>query len=292
MTKTMNSYQWHQAISIYPDRGGKSYRLKRLRYGLRSALHRGLIGEFQQQVNQDPALVAELSSRANFCYPLVHRFLDKRFNAKQRLNAMLDNFRFLPQIFARNHLPSPWGQNVSLGEIVPDFEMTLGLNHHQPMEGFWALELRYKPQDKLVYVLTFGKIDQALLIAVIQGPNFEGSKETVKLLTKKCHGLRPAYLMVETMKILCGAFGYTQLWGIPQQYQNKSRWVQSKRYVVDYDQIFAESSGERGQYWQLPTQFERKNLDEIASQKRSMYRKRYAMLEVLETRARQLFSVK
>lgn len=288
----MNNYQWHQAISIYPDRGGKSYRLKRLRYGLRSALHRGLIGEFQQQVNQDPVLAAELISRANFCYPLVHRFLDKRFNAKQRLNAMLDNFRFLPQIFAQNHLASPWTQSVSLGDIVPDFEITLGLNHHQPMEGFWALELRYKPEDKLVYVLTFGKVDQALLIAVIQGPNFDGSKEMVKQLTKRCHGLRPAYLMVETMKILCSAFGYTQLCGIPQQYQNKSRWVQSKRYVVDYDQIFAESGGKREQYWQLPTKFECKNLDEIASQKRSMYRKRYAMLEALETRANQLFIVK
>lgn len=282
MTKTMNSYQWHQAISIYPDRGGKSYRLKRLRYGLRSALHRGLIGEFQQQVNQDSTLVAELISRANFCYPLVHRFLDKRFNAKQRLNAMLDNFRFLPQIFARNHLPSPWGQNVSLGEIVPDFEMTLGLNHHQPMEGFWALELRYKPQDKLVYVLTFGKIDQALLIAVIQGPNFEGSKEMVKLLTKKCHGLRPAYLMVECMKAVTLSLGYSKLLGIPHKYQNKSRFVQSKRYVVDYDAIFSESAGILKDYWELPLTFETKPMEEISSNKRSMYRKRYAMLAQLQ----------
>ncbi|STY59841.1 Protein of uncharacterised function (DUF535) [Mannheimia haemolytica] len=108
-----------------------------------------------------------------------------------------------------------------------------------------ALELRHRPTNQLVYLLTFGKLDEALLIAVIQGPNFEGSKELVKQLTKSCHGLRPAYLMVETMKALTAVLGYQSLLGIPQKYQNKSRWVQSKRYVVDYDAIFAESGGKR-----------------------------------------------
>ena len=70
------------------------------------------------------------------------------------------------------------------------------------MEGFWTLELRYKPTDTEVYLLTFGKLEEALLIAVVQGPNFEGAKEMVKQLTKTCHGLRPAYLMVEIMKSL------------------------------------------------------------------------------------------
>ena len=156
------------------------------------------------------------------------------------------------------------------------------LSEHQPMEGFWTLELIHSPSQELVYLLTFGKVQQALLIAVIQGPNFEGSKDMVKLLTKKCHGLRPAYLMVEAMKALTKVLGYSALWGIPHKYQNKSRIVQSKRYVVDYDAIFAESAGTLKDYWELPLHFETKNMDDIPSNKRSMYRKRYAMLEQLQ----------
>lgn len=158
--------------------------------------------------------------------------------------------------------------------------MTLSMTTHQPMEGYWVLELWHKPRNELVYLLTFAKLGDALLIAVVQGPNFEGSKEMVKQLTKLCHGLRPAYLMVETMKSLTKILGYDKLLGIPQKYQNKSRFIQSKQYTVDYDAIFGESGGELKDYWELPLEMDR-NLDDIPSKKRSMYRKRYAMLDDL-----------
>ena len=275
-------YQWPDPHALYPDRNQKSYRMKRFRYRLRSWLHWQAVKKFESVVNQKPWLVDLLNQRANFSYPLVHRFLDKRFNTQQRFDAMCDNLTFLPEKLTALGLPPLWQQAISFGEVIPDFEMRLTITYYQPMEGFWTLELVHSPSQELVYLLTFGKVQQALLIAVIQGPNFEGSKEMVKLLTKKCHGLRPAYLMVEAMKALTNVLGYSALWGIPHKYQNKSRFVQSKRYVVDYDAIFAESAGTLKDYWELPLHFETKNMDDIPSNKRSMYRKRYAMLEQLQ----------
>ena len=275
-------YQWPDPHALYPDRNQKSYRMKRFRYRLRSWLHWQAVKKFESVVNQKPWLVDLLNQRANFSYPLVHRFLDKRFNTQQRFDAMCDNLTFLPEKLTALGLPPLWQQAISFGEVIPDFEMRLTITDYQPMEGFWTLELVHSPSQELVYLLTFGKVQQALLIAVIQGPNFEGSKDMVKLLTKKCHGLRPAYLMVEAMKALTKVLGYSALWGIPHKYQNKSRIVQSKRYVVDYDAIFAESAGTLKDYWELPLHFETKNMDDIPSNKRSMYRKRYAMLEQLQ----------
>lgn len=275
-------YQWPHPLALYPDRGKKSYRMKRLRYRLRSLLHRQAIKKFEYFVNKNASLVPLLNTRPDFSYPLAHRFLDKRFSAKQRLEAMCDNLTFLPEKLTALGLPPLWQHAISFGEVIPDFELKLMLSEHQPMEGFWTLELIHSPSQELVYLLTFGKVQQALLIAVIQGPNFEGSKDMVKLLTKKCHGLRPAYLMVEAMKALTKVLGYSALWGIPHKYQNKSRIVQSKRYVVDYDAIFAESAGTLKDYWELPLHFETKNMDDIPSNKRSMYRKRYVMLEQLQ----------
>ena len=275
-------YQWPDPHALYPDRNQKSYRMKRFRYRLRSWLQWQAVKKFESVVNKKPWLVDLLNQRANFSYPLVHRFLDKRFNTQQRFDAMCDNLTFLPEKLTALGLPPLWQQAISFGEVIPDFEMRLTITDYQPMEGFWTLELVHSPSQELVYLLTFGKVQQALLIAVIQGPNFEGSKEMVKLLTKKCHGLRPAYLMVEAMKALTNVLGYSALWGIPHKYQNKSRFVQSKRYVVDYDAIFAESAGTLKDYWELPLHFETKNMDDIPSNKRSMYRKRYAMLEQLQ----------
>lgn len=275
-------YQWPDPHALYPDRNQKSYRMKLFRYRLRSWLHWQAVKKFESVVNQKPWLVDLLNQRANFSYPLVHRFLDKRFNTQQRFDAMCDNLMFLPEKLTALGLPPLWQQAISFGEVIPDFEMRLTITDYQPMEGFWTLELVHSPSQELVYLLTFGKVQQALLIAVIQGPNFEGSKDMVKLLTKKCHGLRPAYLMVEAMKALTNVLAYSALWGIPHKYQNKSRFVQSKRYVVDYDAIFAESAGTLKDYWELPLHFETKNMDDIPSNKRSMYRKRYAMLEQLQ----------
>ncbi|MBN6069711.1 DUF535 domain-containing protein [Aggregatibacter actinomycetemcomitans] len=275
-------YQWPDPLLLYPDQGKKSYRMKRFRYYLRSLLHWQAIKKFERFVNQNPLLVTLLNTRPSFSYPLVHRFLDKRFNTQQRFEEMCDNLTFLPEKLTALHLSPLWQQPICFGEVIADFELYLTINDYQAMEGYWALELRYKPTQELIYLLTFGRVQKALLIAVIQGPNFDGSKEMVKSLTKKCHGLRPAYLMVEAMKALTHVLGYTALWGIPHKYQNKSRIVQSKRYVVDYDAIFAESAGTLKDYWELPLHFETKKMDDIPSNKRSMYRKRYAMLAQLQ----------
>ena len=279
MESQENQYRWPKAEAVYPDRPGRSYALKRLRYRLRAFLHCGLIAQFEQFINQHPFLVKLLNEHADYSYPLVYRFLDKRFNSKQRFQAICDNLLFLPEKLTALSAPI-YKTPLSFGEVIPDFEMTLSMTTHQPMEGYWVLELWHKPRNELVYLLTFAKLDDALLISVVQGPNFDGSKEMVKQLTKTCHGLRPAYLMVEAMKSLTKILGYDKLLGIPQKYQNKSRLVQSKRYVVDYDAIFSEAGGKREDYWLLSLEDDR-NLDEIPSKKRSMYRKRFAMLDEL-----------
>lgn len=276
---TKQQYTWIKADLIHPDRPGRSNYLKRLRYNLRSFLHRRWIRKFESFVNQHPSLINLLNERVDYSYPLACRFLDKRLTTSQRFEAICENLLFLPEKLTALSTPL-WEKPLSFGEVIPDFEMTLSMTTHQPMEGYWVLELWHKPRNELVYLLTFAKLGDALLIAVVQGPNFEGSKEMVKQLTKSCHGLRPAYLMVETMKALTKILGFKTLLGIPQKYQNKSRFIQSKHYTVDYDAIFSESGGQLKDYWVLPLE-EVRNLDDIPSKKRSMYRKRYAMLDEL-----------
>ena len=128
----LSQYHWTKANDIYPNRGKKSYAGKRLRYRLRSLLHAQAVKKFEQFVNQHPLLVSLLNERTNYGYPLVHRFLDKRFNSQQRFNAICENLLFIPQQLA--HLNPPlWQQPLSFGEVIPDFEISLNINEHQPM---------------------------------------------------------------------------------------------------------------------------------------------------------------
>ncbi len=274
---------------IYPDQPHKSYRLKRFRFWLRSVLHSVQVKKFSRFVNQHPEFSELLRAYPNYSYPVIHRFLDKRFNAEKRLEIVCDNLTFLPQKLAQYHLPPLWVKPINFGEVIPDFEIRLNINEYQAMEGFWALELRKKSSQQIVYLLTFGKIAQSLLIGVIQGTNTKNAKDLVKYLTKQCHGLRPAYLLIEVMKLLADTLGYSLL-GIPHKYQNKSRFIQSKRYTVNYDTLFRESGGLRQEYWQLPLTLD-KDLTDVPSKKRSMYRKRFEMLEKLADVIHQIFNL-
>ena len=78
----LSQYRWTKATEIYPNRGKKSYVGKRLRYRLRSLLHRRQVKQFEQFVAQHSLLIPLLKQRVNYSYPLVHRFLDKRFNSR------------------------------------------------------------------------------------------------------------------------------------------------------------------------------------------------------------------
>jgi len=70
--------------------------------------------------------------------------------------------------------------------------------------------------------------------------------------------------------------------GIAQDNQVKLRWALKKRVQIDYDELWANAGGTRHEqdgYWHLPARPERRDETEIKSQKRAMYRRRYAMLD-------------
>ena len=87
------------------------------------------------------------------------------------------------------------------------------------MEGYWVLELWHKPRNELVYLLTFAKLDESLLISVVQGPNFEGSKRDGEATHKNLSWFAPCLFDGGTMKALTKALGFKTLLGIPQKYQ-------------------------------------------------------------------------
>jgi len=61
--------------------------------------------------------------------------------------------------------------------------------------------------------------------------------------------------------------------------------------LFNYDEFWQENQGVyHAPYWRLPLEIERKPLEDIVSKKRSMYRKRYEMLDSLANDIRQRLS--
>ncbi|HEG3991049.1 TPA: VirK family antimicrobial peptide resistance protein [Campylobacter coli] len=220
------------------------------------------------------------SNRPDACYNVTRRFCDKSFSANERVKTLiydvnkgLESFKFLPQ-------------DQIIFKFDEDFELYLGSNRHVSEEGFWALSLRYQnaPIEQCCFCFT---LDNKLLISCIQGYQYSDFNvlDINKIFTKKCYGLRPIALLIECIKMLCVSLKLDATLGVHEKNQIRSQKGEDKGYFVDYQKIWLENGGKLVKinnhlYYELS--HKRKNLEEIPSSKRSMYKKRFAILEEIK----------
>ncbi|EAI4984316.1 VirK family antimicrobial peptide resistance protein [Campylobacter coli] len=220
------------------------------------------------------------SNRPDACYNAIRRFCDKSFKANERVKTLiyyvdkgLTCFKFLPE-------------EQMIFSFDEDFELFLGYNHNVYEEGFWAFSLKFKKYTISQCNFCF-TLENNLLLSCIQGYKYKDFNilEINKILTKKCHGLRPVALLIECSKMLCEILKLQATLGVHEKNQIRSQKGKEKGYFVDYQKIWLENGGKLVKinnhlYYELF--HKRKNLEEIPSSKRSMYKKRFAILEEIK----------
>ncbi|OOF49053.1 hypothetical protein BKK52_04475 [Rodentibacter trehalosifermentans] len=223
--------------------------------------------------------------------PLLTTYCDKRFSASQRLAAITQHLQLAEE---------KWGvpfcstllnaQVIPLCQLTEDLSLNLSLNFIDPFEGYFAINLRNKNNER-IYDASFTFLSpNKLLIASMQGPYYENAQALIKKATKDLHGLRPMFMLMQVFRELAKHW-QCDLVGIPHKSQGKYRLSARSKILFDYDEFWQENQGVyQAPYWQLPLDNEHKPLEEIASKKRSMYRKRYEMLDRLTNEIARRFS--
>lgn len=276
----ISDYRFPTFNEVYP---AESRKLKRIRQFMR--FHFGLIYchqeiqtlmQFLNKHTMWQALFDDYKFRFN---TVLSKFCDKRFDKKERLEAILENFALFESHFSKNFCQKLLDKKEIILWKQDDIRITLNLNQIDPPEGFFALGLHY--QEQWVYNASFTLLNpQTLLIASLQGTNQPNAQELIKQVTKKLHGIRPMYMMVYLFKLFA-KYHQLSLQGIAHKNQAKYRFNDNTRLLFNYDEFWKENGGSLNQagYWLLNNDIERKSLDEIPSKKRSMYRKRYEMMD-------------
>lgn len=258
------------------------YRLQHLKYTLRKFFGKKEIYAFEQFVNASPIRQGLFLHCPQNAYPLLREFVDRRFNCKRRLDAMTADFLMAEKLFGTDilHQMEDYRFHLVLAHLSDGISLWLNRNDNCVEEGAWSLSLRDEAGNRL-YMATFAFVGTHLLTASVQGPAGEEAKDTVRRITKQLHGLRPQQLMVTALQYFAAVLGLDGAMGIAQKHQVKLRWKLKKRVKMNYDAFWQEygSSLERDGYWHLPQTPARKDLADIESKKRSMYRKRYEMLD-------------
>ncbi|MDP8051491.1 DUF535 family protein [Pasteurella atlantica] len=274
------------AVEMYIQNGDKRV-LKRCRNILRYFFARIYCGkktaimvDFLNQNKQWARLFQKDIWRFN---ALLFKYADKRFSVKQRLDAICHNFEEMDtQIKELNCQKLVELGTIKLVQLDEEFSLNLDIYDIDPFEGFFALSLVDSNQCHL-YNASFTFLNKnQLLITCVQGPKGVKAQDIVRNLTKKLHGIRPMYLLVEAFRLLAQGMN-KELMGIPLKYQVKKRCYGSQKVYFDYNTFWQENEATLiNGYWQLSSQITRRDLNEVIAKKRSMYRKRYAMFDWME----------
>ncbi len=262
-------------------------RLEHWKYFFRRKWAHAYIAPFLERINSCPAWRNLYENHTRLFHSPISGFLDRRFTVKERFTRVQNDL-----ILARANLGEAvidWiaeGRTLKWAILEADLAITLGLNEVNLQEGTWALTLRRTDGQRL-YNLSFGFLSPSqLLVASVQGPaKIEtNGLEVVKSLTKSAHGLRPPFLLLEALKAAAELWGIAEVLGIHPTNHIKGRWNQRrKRLRFDYVRFWHEAGGSRNAegYWSIPAQTNQRALAEIPTNKRSLYRKRFALLDRL-----------
>lgn len=132
-----------------------------------------------------------------------------------------------------------------------------------------------------------------LLIGGLQGAKAHVPHERIQGATKACHGLFPKRLLVEAAMTLGAAFPVEQIVAVSNDTHIYRSWRYRKKkegkLLADYDSFWISIGGEKQDNgnFMLPLVMPRKPMEEIASKKRSEYRRRYELLDSLIQQVKQ-----
>lgn len=105
----------------------------------------------------------------------------------------------------------------------------------------------------------------------------------IKQVTKKMHGIRPRNYLFFILRQICAVLNIDTIKAIRSNYHvaNCSHVNKTGKFQANYDQYWQEENGDilDEKFYSLPLVEKRKSMEEIASKKRSMYKKRFALLD-------------
>lgn len=275
---------------VYPQKSLLS--AKRLKFSLRAVatarLHRRWFQLLAQPhlddvVRYDPRLLARLQK------PCLHAGLAPQ----ERLEMLSFHFRRFAQWPERMRVAcySPGGHPLVRFEDEGR-RHALAVEHVPGLSREGELSLVWRCDDTTVAMATFvfcpwhgGGV--GLLVGGLQGARNAHGLELFRELTKTMHGLRPMSFMVHALRGLARAWGLEGVLAVSEagHATTTERSRQKGKRQFDYDTIWQEHGGVVRDRWlhELSLATERRSLEDVPSRKRALYRRRYALLESLET---------
>ena len=291
--------QWAKGRKIYGKRSWRETRrvvLHTVRsMGRRQKMNR--LENYFANYKPDP----DLLHRQIGLYELMTRiFFYKDSTAMERLEAIINHFDYIQNIFTDEVIRSMYSidkdnflddvSRIKRGFVVwqsEELNMKAQLYYGagQRKEGLLTLLLTLENQGVYHANFRFGKGfngEPAMWIGTIQG--YKDGLDNAKTVTKKMFGYRPKNFIMFLLRHIAVLCKVESIYAVSDEgfYANTHLVRGHRAKVAELDSLWEESGGvicSDERFFNIPLEEYRKPIEEIKSQKRSQYRKRYDLLD-------------
>lgn len=161
-------------------------------------------------------------------------------------------------------------------------QLVMQYDHRMRFEGQLSLKLLLNAEE--AYFVNFLLEGNTAKVVGIQG--VKENKDLYKIFTKQLHGLRPQNFIWMAFLDWCRCLGLDDVQGIKPAwhvYQNEDKSLHKVGF--DYALFWQEVGGIEldEQWYRLPLTYPHKPIETVEQKKRSLYKKRYLLLDALES---------
>ncbi|MBR2178932.1 MAG: DUF535 domain-containing protein [Selenomonadaceae bacterium] len=245
---------------------------------------------------------SELLSRVAETFPFVYEqptraFFYNRSTFEERINLIDEHMSFLQSNLKSDIVESIYSNKplslwqMDLDDEFKSMELTMGMEAGQRKEGLLSLKLRLndnRPLYQIMFWIAKDKVDDwAMWIGALQGPNMEDAKEVVKKITKKCHAYRTKNLILYAAQAVARNLDLKKIYAVTNEGYYANNHVRIDRKLkTSFSDFWIETGGSHtddDRFDLLPLIETRKSAEEIPTRKRAVYRRRFALLDEIDT---------
>ena len=163
-----------------------------------------------------------------------------------------------------------------------DWKAQLFVEPGQRKEGLMAVVMRLN--NKHLYQMMFwlspnNNKELSLWIGAMQGPNMADAKEIIKDITKRSYRYRTKNLILYMTMAIARNFGCKHIYAVSNEgYYAMNHVRRDRKLKTDFGAFWAETGGhvtDDARFYEIPLFETRKNMEEIPTRKRAVYRKRF-----------------
>jgi uncharacterized protein VirK/YbjX len=283
------------AKKLYPIDSLNAKSLKniylRLRFLKRAGKQSELLEDFIQKMkaygheaifSQEPYMLGLVE------WPYMHN----QWDLQKRVDTISTHYQILPS--QPKFLDVSDGQPkkiIDLNEYCEGASVVIDRAKWFAREGEVVLNL-FKGELRVKSIaFTLGRLDNelAIFVGAVQGIHADDdSLNLFKSITKDFEGLRPRSLVIELLRMVAERVGAKKIWAISDENRHHRHPYflnyHEKTLKTHYDVAWLEHEAVNlgNGFFEVPVAKHRRDLAEVSSNKRAMYRRRYELLDKIE----------